>query len=78
MAEYLAAAMEEGGDDPGYIAAVLCDIAKARGLMALAESIGMPCAELHKALSNDGNPSFATVLKVVKALGLKLVPQKAA
>jgi probable addiction module antidote protein len=78
IAEYLAAAMEEGGDDAGFIAAVLGDIAKARGIMSLAEATGMTRMGLYKALSDGGNPSFATVLKVVKALGLKLVPQKAA
>ena len=27
---------------------------------------------LYKALSTDGNPSFATMMKVIDALGLKL------
>jgi probable addiction module antidote protein len=78
IAAYLEAAMEEAGDDAAYIASVLGDIARARGVMNLAEATGMTRMGLYKALSKGGNPSFATVLKVVKALGLKLVPQKAA
>lgn len=78
VAAYLAAAMEEAGDDAAYIAAVLGDIAKARGIMSLAEATGMTRAGLYKALSKDGNPSFATILKITRAMGLKLVPQKAA
>lgn len=77
IAAYLEAAMEEAGDDATYIAAVLGDIAKARGIMALAEATGMTRAGLYKALAPGGNPSFATVLKVTKALGLKLVPKAA-
>lgn len=68
--------MKEAGDDAAYIAAVLGDIAKARGMLQRAEATGMTRAGLYRALSPDGNPSFATVLKVTKALGLKLVPQK--
>lgn len=78
IAGYLEAAMDEAGDDPAYIAAVLGDIARARGIMDLAEKTGMTRAGLYRALGPDGNPSFGTILKVVKALGLKLVPQKAA
>lgn len=78
MAGYLEAAMEEAPDDPAYLTSVLNDIARARGMVALAKQTGMTRAGLYKALSEGGNPSFVTVLKVVKALGLKLVPQKAA
>lgn len=77
IASYLAAAMDEGGDDAEYIAAVLGDIAKARGIMSLAEATGITRAGLYKALGEGGNPSFATILKVTRALGLKLVPQRA-
>lgn len=78
IAAYLEAAMEEAGDDAAYIAAVLGDIAKARGIMALAEKTGMTRAGLYKALSEGGNPSFATILKITRALGIKFVPRKAA
>jgi probable addiction module antidote protein len=77
IALYLEAAMQEGGEDAAYIAAVLGDIAKARGIMDLAEKTGMTRAGLYKALGPGGNPSFATLLKVTKALGLKFVPRAA-
>lgn len=72
MAAYLDACMEEAGDDAAYIAAALGDIARARGMAQLAKDTGISREGLYKALSADGNPSLATVLKVVKALGLKL------
>jgi len=67
---YLEAAFET--DDPELIAAVLGDIARARGMAAIAEKTGLGRTSLYKALSPDGPPEFATVMKVVKALGLKL------
>jgi len=78
IAAYLEAAMEEAGDDPAYIAAVLGDIAKARGILKLAEDAGMTRGGLYRALSPGGNPSFETILKVTKALGLKVTISKAA
>ena len=67
---YLEACAEDG--DPGLIAAALGDIARARNLSALALEVGMTRAGLYKALSMEGNPSFATVSKVAKALGLEI------
>ncbi|MDB4307752.1 putative addiction module antidote protein [Gammaproteobacteria bacterium] len=67
---YLEACQEDG--DPTLIAAALGDIAKARNMTQLAKEAGMTRAGLYKALSSDGNPSFATVSKVAKALGLKI------
>lgn len=64
------AALEE--DDPAVIAAALGDIARAKGMTQIAREAGLGRESLYKALSPDGNPEFATVLKVVKALGLKL------
>jgi probable addiction module antidote protein len=78
IAAYLEAAMEEAGDDPAFIAAVLGDIAKARGILKLAEDTGMTRAGLYRALSPEGNPSFETIMKVTKALGLKVTISKAA
>ncbi|MEX1034839.1 MAG: addiction module antidote protein [Sneathiella sp.] len=69
---YLDAVMEEGGDDPAYIAAALGDVARARNMSQLARDAGMSREGLYKALSEDGNPSFATILKVAHALGLRL------
>jgi probable addiction module antidote protein len=63
MAEYLDACLREGGDDAAFIVHALGVIAQARG-------IGQE--GIYKALSEDGNPSFGTILKVVKALDLQL------
>jgi probable addiction module antidote protein len=70
MALYLEAALEE--NDPALIAAALGDIAKAKGMTEIAKETGLGRESLYKALSTDGNPSFATILKVLEALGLQL------
>ena len=70
MAAYLEAALEDG--DSQLIAAVLGDIAKAKGMTQVARDSGLGRESLYKALSPEGNPELATVLKVVKALGLSL------
>ena len=67
---YLEAAFEDG--DPTLIAAVLGDIARARGMTEVAAEAGLGRESLYKALSPNGNPEFATVLKVMHALGLRL------
>lgn len=67
---YLNAALED--DDPSLLAAALGDVARARGMTQLARETGITRDGLYKALSPSGNPSFATVQKVVKALGYKL------
>jgi len=72
MALYLEATIEEAGDDAAFIAKVLGDIARAKGMTQLARDTGIGRESLYKALSGEGNPSFATILKVVSALGLKL------
>lgn len=77
MVAYLQACLEEAPDDAALLAAALGDIARARGMMGLAKATGLTREGLYKALSKDGNPSLATVLKVVKALGLKLTPEAA-
>ena len=70
MAAYLEAALEEG--DPALIGAALDDIARAKGMTQIARDTGLGRESLYKALSPDGNPEFATILKVINALGLKL------
>jgi probable addiction module antidote protein len=70
MASYLEAALEE--DDPALFAAALGDIARAKGMTQIAREAGLGRESLYKALSADGNPEFATILKVVRSLGLKL------
>lgn len=70
MANYLEAAMEDG--DPSVIATAIGNIARAKGMTEVARKAGIGRVSLYKALSPDGNPEFATILKVVKALGLRL------
>lgn len=70
IAAYLNAALEDG--DTAIIAAALGDIARAKGMTQLAKETGITRDGLYKALSPSGNPSFETVQKVVRALGLKL------
>lgn len=72
IAAYLDAVAEEGDDDPAYLARALGNVARARNMTALADEVGMSRIGLKKALSGDGNPTLATVLKVAKALGLKV------
>ncbi len=70
MVAYLEAALEEA--DPGLVAAALGDIARAKGMTQVARDAGLGRESLYKALSPAGNPEFATILKVVAALGLQL------
>src|SRR5271157_5781307 len=77
MVACLEACMDEAGDDPAFIAVALANIARAYGMVRLAKDTGLTHEGLYKALSADGNPSVGTVLKVVKALGMKLTPEVA-
>ena len=72
MALYLEAMIEESGGDPAAIAVALGNIARAKGMTEIARKTGLARENLYKALSPEGNPEFATVIKVAKALGLKL------
>ena len=71
---YLATALEEATLPGGQFAllAALRHIAQAQGMAVVAEKAGIPRESLYRALSAEGNPTFATVLKVAKALGMKL------
>ncbi len=71
IAAYLDACFEEAGDDAAFIARALGNVARARGMSQLARDTGLGRESLYKALSGEGNPSFATVLKVAKALGVR-------
>lgn len=80
MVLYFHACLEEDPGDGSLIRAALGDIARARGMTQLAKDTGLAREGLYKALSIDGNPSFDTIMKVIKALGLKLstsMPQPA-
>lgn len=72
MAAYLDAWLDEVPDDIAGIARALGDIARAKGMTQVAADAGLSRESLYRALSADGNPSFATVMKVARALGLKL------
>ena len=72
MAAYLDAWLEEAPDDAAGIARALGDIARAKGMSQVARDAGLSRESLYKALSENGNPSFATVLKVARALGVRL------
>ena len=75
MALYLEACFEEAGDDAAFIAKALGNIARAKGMAQLARDTGLGRESLYKALSGEGNPSFATILKVTRALGIRLHPE---
>jgi len=72
MAAYLEACLEEADGDAAFVAKALGDIARAKGMMQVAREAGLSRESLYKALSGKRNPSFETVLRVIKALGLKL------
>jgi len=70
IAAYIDAALEDG--DPTVITAALGDVARAEGMSKLARDTGLAREALYRSLSAEGSPEFSTVLKVMKALGLRL------
>jgi len=68
---YFQACVDDDPGDGSLIRAALGDIARARSMTQLARDTGLAREGLYKALSPDGNPEFTTIMKVVKALGLK-------
>ena len=72
MAAYLDACFEEDPGDGSLIRAALNDIARAQGMTRIAKDAGLGRESLYKALGSSGNPEFTTIIKVMKALGLKL------
>lgn len=73
---YLEACLEEAPDDPAFITQALGVVARSRNMSQLARDTGLTREGLYKALSDQGNPSFDTVLKVVRAMGYRLVLSK--
>ena len=69
---FLDAVLEDG--DPALITAALGDVARAIGMTKIARETGVTREALYRALSAEGNPEFATVLKVLKTFGLRLSP----
>ena len=72
MAAYLEACLEEAAGDAAFIAKALGDIARAKGMAQVARDAGLSRESLYKAFSGDRSPGFDTILKVIRALGLKL------
>lgn len=72
MAAYLDACLAEDPGDGSLVRAALRDIARAKGMTELAQKTGLTREGLYRALSERGNPEFATVFKVVRALGISL------
>lgn len=69
---YLNASLDNDPGDGSLIRAALGDIARARGMSRVSRAAGMSREGLYRALSADGNPEFATVMRVMRALGLQL------
>lgn len=72
---YLEAVFEDYGDDSRVVVAALGDVAKAMGMQKVAQETGLNREGLYKALSGGANPSFDTVLKLMKAVGVELRPR---
>lgn len=72
---YLNEALDTG--DPAFVADALGVVARARGMAGVAERAGLSRESLYRSLGPGGNPEFATVLRVVRALGLRLAAARA-
>ena len=70
IAEYLNMALEDS--NPEMLLLAVKNIARARGMTQLAQDAGLGRESLYKALSEGAKPRYDTVLKVVRALGVKL------
>lgn len=71
MAAYLNAWLTEAPEDSSGIARALGDLARAKGMSQVARDAGLSRESLYRALGKDGNPSFATILKVARAIGVR-------
>ena len=69
---YLNSCFEDDPGDGSLVRAALGDIARASGMTALAKKTGITREGLYKALSDDGNPSFETFIKVIRTLGFEM------
>lgn len=70
IAAYLDAVMQQ--NDPALLQKALGDVARARGMAQVAEAAGAGRESLYKSLRQEANPSFKTIMKVLRALGLRL------
>ncbi|MBX9945939.1 MAG: putative addiction module antidote protein [Reyranella sp.] len=73
---YIAAALESG--EPDFVRDALGLVARARGMGEIAKKAGLNRESLYKALGETGNPEFGTVMRIVRALGLRLSARPAA
>jgi probable addiction module antidote protein len=73
IAEYMSAVLET--DDPDLLLLALGDIARAKGMAQVAKDSGLGRESLYKALAPGAKPRFDTILKVTKALGVRLQAQ---
>jgi probable addiction module antidote protein len=64
-------------EDPELITHALGVVSRAKGMTEVARKTGLSRESLYKALSAEGNPEFATILKVLRALDLKIVTKAA-
>ena len=71
VAGYLELALEESAEDPSAVPRALGVIARSQNMSELARRVGMSRDGLYKALSDDGNPTWSTIVKVTNALGLR-------
>lgn len=69
---FLEACFADASDDPAFIVKALGEVARAKGMMQIARETGLAREALYRSLSASGNPSFATVSKVARALGVRL------
>ena len=71
----LEAALEE--NDIGFLFRVIGDIARSKGMAQIARELNLNRESLYHSLSQEGNPSFTTIVKVLDNLGFQLsVKQK--
>lgn len=74
IADYLEAIFTYHGNEPKTVIKALGTAARAQGMQKIAKATGLQRQGLYKSLSEDGNPSFETVLKVMNAVGMDLMP----
>ena len=71
VAVFLEVAVEDSAEDPSALPHALGIIARSQNMSELARRVGMSRDGLSKALSEEGNPTWSTILKVTNALGLR-------
>ena len=72
MAAYLESVLDESNGDASMVAKAIGDIARAKGMSKVAKDSGLSRESLYKALSGERSPGIDTILKVIRALGIKL------